>query len=65
MKMKRPTAPMVRRAFYIASVVGPILIFINQGELLFAEGTLSYGKAAMTMIVPFCVSLFSALATME
>lgn len=65
MKLRRPTVPMVRRAICIASVVGPTLVLINQGDLLFGEGTLNYAKAALTALVPFCVSMFSAMATTE
>jgi methyl-accepting chemotaxis protein len=52
---------MLRRACIIAAIVGPVLIAINQGtEIAGGEGV-SYLKAALTMVVPFLVSLVSSV----
>ncbi len=59
-------ATMIKRACVMAAIVGPVLIAINQGAELAAGGGLSYFKAALTMVVPFLVSLISsALAARE
>ncbi|GAB4255572.1 MAG: hypothetical protein Kow0092_00770 [Deferrisomatales bacterium] len=56
----------VRRSVRVALVVGPILVTINQFELLqgaAVSGT-SLVKMALTFCVPFCVSGYSSARTM-
>jgi hypothetical protein len=56
---------MIRKASIVAGVVGTILAVINQGDLLL-RGQLSKGtlvKIVLTYAVPFCVSVYSVLAT--
>jgi hypothetical protein len=56
--------PVLRRAVYIALVVGTILTAINQGDVLLAgEITpLVIAKIFLTYLVPYSVSTFSALS---
>jgi methyl-accepting chemotaxis protein len=53
----------LRQAFLTASIVGPVLIAINQGAVLARDGfawiALDWPRAALTVLVPFCVSLTS------
>lgn len=51
------------RAVFIACIVGPVLIAINQGSDLMAGAGLSYAKAILTMMVPFAVSVVSSRLT--
>lgn len=53
--------PIVLRAILVAFIVAPILTVINQWEGLFGDASLSYTKAGLTLMVPFLVSLFSAI----
>ncbi len=50
----------VRRALWVALVVGSMLNFINQGEALLSAGQIDWIKAALTYAVPFFVSLHGA-----
>lgn len=50
----------VRRALWVALVIGSVLNVINQGEALFLGGQADWMKAALTYVVPFFVSLHSA-----
>lgn len=52
------------RAIKIAIVVGIILNTINQGDLIFAFDieNISFIKMALTFCVPFCVSMYTAIA---
>ncbi|WP_081455014.1 nitrate/nitrite transporter NrtS [Vibrio caribbeanicus] len=54
------TFRLIRRAFFIALVVGSILNVINQYDAFFGEEVIRPIQAALTYCVPFCVSLFSA-----
>jgi hypothetical protein len=56
--------PVLRRAVYVALVVGTILTIINQGDVLLAgEITpLVMAKILLTYLVPYSVSTFSALS---
>lgn len=56
--------PLLIRAVKIAIVVGIILNTINQGELIFAYAfdQLNYLKMGLTFCVPFCVSMYTAVA---
>jgi hypothetical protein len=46
----------------VALVVGTVLNFINQGDRLLAArfGEVVWWRVALTYLVPFCVSVFSA-----
>ncbi len=56
--------PVLRRALRIAVLVGTVLVVINQGDVLlrgdFTPGVAA--KIALTYLVPFVVSTYSALA---
>lgn len=54
-------ATMIKRACIIAAIVGPVLIGINQGAEVAAGAGFSYYKAALTVVVPFLVSLVSSI----
>ena len=49
----------VKRAFFVALVVGTLLNIINQGSDLL-NGTLVWWKLALTYLVPYCVSSYSS-----
>jgi len=49
------------RALSIALVVAPILVLINQHDLIFAGEGPDPLKTGLTFCVPFCVSLYSSL----
>lgn len=53
----------IKKAIKIAIIVGTILNLINQGELIinFDLQAISYPKLLLTYIVPFCVSLYTAI----
>jgi hypothetical protein len=56
--------PVLRRAIYVALIVGTILTIINQGDVLLM-GTLTptvVAKILLTYLVPYSVSTFSALS---
>lgn len=50
-----------RRSFKVALVVGPILTLINQGDVLLAGEGLSWIKAILTFLVPYCVASVGAV----
>lgn len=52
-------AAIFRRALLVALIVGPTLLWVNQGPLFIFEPNLDYGKVALTFCVPFIVSLVS------
>lgn len=52
----------VRRSLQVALIVGPTLLWVNQGPLFFFDPALDYYKAALTFCVPFIVSLVSGTA---
>ena len=54
------TYRLIRRAFFIALVVGSLLNIINQYDAIFGGDVLKPIQAVLTYCVPFCVSLFSA-----
>ena len=51
-----------RRSFAVALVVGTILNLINQGDVLFASGSLNVTKIFLTYIVPYCVATYGAVS---
>jgi len=56
-------APMLRRSFAVALVVGTILTLLNQGDTILVgswQNTL-YWKIPLTYFVPFCVATYGAL----
>ena len=56
--------PVFRRAVRVALVVGTVLFLVNQADVV-ARGGLTAGvgiKIALTYLVPFSVSTYSALA---
>ena len=56
--------PVLRRAAYLALIVGTILTIINQGDVLLAGAVtpLVVAKILLTYAVPYSVSTFSALS---
>lgn len=51
----------LRRAIFVALVVGTILTLINQGDQLLA-GRLNWWKMGLTYLVPFAVSTHGAIS---
>ena len=45
----------------MAVVVGTVLNCINQGPNIMAGESLSWGRLILTYIVPYCVSVYSAV----
>lgn len=63
--LEGPIRPLVLRAIKVALVVGTCLTMINQGNLLLC-GIVEhdmYWKVPLTFCVPFCVSLYSSIAS--
>ena len=52
----------VRRSLIVAIVVGTILNFINQGDVLIAGAGLVLWKIALTYAVPYCVATYGAVS---
>lgn len=48
-----------KRAVKVASVVGTILVLINQWQAVFGEDKLDLIKLMLTYMVPYCVSSYS------
>ena len=55
----------IKRALYIALIVGTLLNVINQYDAFFHASTIHWIKAALTYCVPFGVSLISSIITMK
>ena len=55
---------MLKRSLTVAVVVGTILTFLNQGDIIFAGEwkTALYWKVPLTYCVPFCVATYGALS---
>ena len=56
-------SPMLKRSFFASSVVGTVLILLNQGDFIFA-GNFYKGliwKVPLTYLVPFCVATWGAV----
>jgi len=56
-------SPMLKRSFFASSVVGTVLILLNQGDFIFA-GHFYKGliwKVPLTYLVPFCVATWGAV----
>jgi methyl-accepting chemotaxis protein len=54
--------PILIRGIVVAILVGTILTLINQFERVIALDALNWWKTGLSYLVPFCVSVFSALA---
>lgn len=56
-----------RRAIKVAVIVGTLLAAINYGDALITGEmtTKSWFKLCLTYVVPYCVSLYSALAAQK
>lgn len=52
--------PIARNAVQVSAVVGTLLNVINQGGALFGDGQVSWGRALLNYLVPYCVASFSA-----
>lgn len=52
-----------RRGIVVAVVVGTILNLINQGPELLLGESLTWSKACLTYLVPYCVSTYSSAST--
>lgn len=54
--------PVVRRAAAIAVIVGPVIAFINHGDLIVSGDTtrMEWVKIAITFLVPYTVSTVSS-----
>lgn len=50
----------VRRALWVALIVGSVLNLINQGEAVLLHHSVNWLKAVLTYMVPFFVSLHGA-----
>ena len=50
-----------QRALIVALVIGTVLNLINQGDALFAGGSINWIKIVLTYAVPYCVSTYGAV----
>lgn len=58
----------VRRAIRVALVVAPILVIINQGDVLLSGSTITPRlafKIALTFVVPYLVSSYSSARALK
>jgi len=57
----------VQRALAIACIVGPILVLINQGDVLWRGDAekISWLKALLTFLVPYAVSTVSSVGALR
>ena len=57
----------IKRSLKYAVIVGLILIGINHGDTIFRGDMtgLRWTKAALTVLVPYCVSTLSSVETMR
>lgn len=58
---------LVLRGLKFSLVVGPILVAINQGDVILAGGfgPQTYLKIGLTFVVPYAVSVFSSVASIR
>ena len=61
----RLSKDIIKRGLFVAAVVGPILTLINQWRAVMDWSGFDFGKWALTMIVPFCVSTVSSLLALR
>ena len=61
------SGPVWRRAIKVAVLVGPILVAINQGDVLLGGGIdiICFLKIGLTFVVPYFVSTFSSVAALQ
>ncbi|OED35242.1 hypothetical protein AB833_31100 [Chromatiales bacterium (ex Bugula neritina AB1)] len=52
-----------RRSIIVAAVVGTILNAINQGTDILGGESVQWYRCMLTYMVPYCVSLYSCVAT--
>lgn len=60
-----PDITALKHAILVACAVGPILTLIHQGEAVSTLSGFAWGKLALTMLVPFTVSLVSSTLAMR
>ncbi len=55
------------RALNVALVVGTLLCFINQGDVIIQGNivAINWGKILLTYMVPYAVSIYSAISALE
>ncbi len=53
------------RSVAVGLVVGTVLNLINQGDVLFGDAELNFGKLALTYAVPFAVASYASIRTMR
>ena len=53
--------PFLLPALRTSSLVGTILVSINQFEAVYGDGQISWLKLVLTYCVPFCVYIYSAI----
>lgn len=53
------------RALPVAFVVGTLLTLINQWPALFGDAEFGYVRAALTFLVPFCVSIYGGVTMLK
>lgn len=51
-----------QRSLGVAVVVGSALNLINQGDVLFGDGTVDHGKIVLTYVVPYLVATYGAVS---
>ncbi|EAQ66030.1 dihydrolipoamide dehydrogenase [Marinomonas sp. MED121] len=59
---KKLTKNLVFKAMKVASVVGTVLLVINQYDALFGDAQLRFASALLTYCVPFVVFLSGKLS---
>ena len=61
------SAPVWRRAAKVAILVGPILVAVNQGDVILRGGldVICIVKIGLTFLVPYFVSTFSSVAALR
>lgn len=59
---KKLTKKLVFKAIKVASIVGSVLLIINQYDALFGEAELRLASALLTYCVPFVVFLTGKLS---
>jgi len=59
--------PVRLRAIKVAALVGPVLIGINQGDIILQGGlnVICVLKMGLTFMVPYCVSTFSSVEALK
>ena len=61
------SGPVWRRAAKVAVLVGPILVAVNQGDVILRGGldVICIVKIGLTFLVPYFVSTFSSVAALQ